>query len=134
MKKQALRKDFYMEIKKSLNRFFSIFLIVALGVAFFSGVRATKPDMQMSADVFYDQSKLMDIRVLSELGVTDDDVKAIEALKDVEYVMPSHSQDMLCDTESAQLVLKMMSAPEKLNLITISEGRMPERSGGVSGR
>ena len=56
MKKQALRKDFYMEIKKSLNRFFSIFLIVALGVAFFSGVRATKPDMQMSADVFYDQS------------------------------------------------------------------------------
>ncbi len=129
MKKKALKKDFYMEIKKSLNRFFSIFLIVALGVAFFSGIRATQPDMQLSADAFYDQSKLMDIRVLSELGMTDADCEAISQIAGVQHVMPSHAQDMLCDTESAQLVLKMMSAPDELNLITMLDGRMPERSG-----
>ena len=129
MKKSALKKDFYMEIKKSLNRFFSIFLIVALGVAFFAGIRATEPDMQMSADVFYDESKLMDIRVLSELGMTDDDLKAIAEIEGVKSVMASHSQDVLCDTESAQLVLKMMSTPDELNLITILEGRLPEQPG-----
>lgn len=105
MKKKALRKDFYMEIKKSLNRFFSIFLIVALGVAFFSGVRATQPDMQMSADAFYDQSMLMDIRVLSELGMTEGDLEAISQIRGVKHVMPSFSQDVLCDTDSSQLVV-----------------------------
>lgn len=129
MKKKALRKDFHMEIKKSLNRFFSIFLIVALGVAFFSGIRATQPDMQMSADAFYDQSKLMDIRVLGDLGMTEDDKEAISELEGVKHVMASHSQDVLCDTESSQLVLKLMSVPDELNLITIQEGRLPEASG-----
>ena len=64
-KKKALRKDFYMEIYKTLHRFMSIFLIVALGVAFFSGVRSTEPDMRLSADAFYDESNMMDIRILS---------------------------------------------------------------------
>ena len=56
MKKKALRKDFYMEIKKTYNRFLSIFVIVALGVAFFSGIRASEPDMELSADKFYDEN------------------------------------------------------------------------------
>lgn len=34
MRKKALAKDFRMEIRNSLNRFLSIFFIVALGVAF----------------------------------------------------------------------------------------------------
>ena len=51
MKKNALAKDFFMEIKKTRNRFLSITLIAALGVAFFAGVRAAAPDMNMSADL-----------------------------------------------------------------------------------
>ncbi|MDO5574476.1 MAG: FtsX-like permease family protein, partial [bacterium] len=122
-------KDFYMEVRKSLNRFLSIFLIVALGVAFFAGIRATQPDMQMSADAFYDQSKLMDIRVLGDLGMTEADQNELMKIDGVKHVMASHTQDVLCDTESAQLVLKMMSVPDELNLITILEGRLPEQSG-----
>ena len=79
MKKHALHKDFFMEIKKSFHRYASILLIVALGVAFFSGVRASKPDMVLSADIFYDESNLMDIRVISTLGLTDEDVEAIRS-------------------------------------------------------
>ena len=41
MRKRALRKDFYMEIRRNFGRFLSIFLIVALGVAFYSGIQAT---------------------------------------------------------------------------------------------
>ena len=63
MKKKALRKEFYMEVRKTLNRFLSILFITALGVAFFSGIRATQPDMELSADTYYDEGRLMDISV-----------------------------------------------------------------------
>ena len=129
MKKKALRKEFYMEIKRSFSRFLSIFLIVALGVAFFSGVRAASPDMRLSADSFYKESRLMDIRVLSELGLTDEDVQEIKKIEHVGAVMPSYSMDVLCNTESSQLVVKLMSYPDILNQITVKEGRMPEKSG-----
>ncbi|MFT3985753.1 MAG: ABC transporter permease, partial [Lachnospiraceae bacterium] len=90
---KALRKEFYMEIKKSFNRFISIFLIVALGVAFFSGIRATSPDMRMSADSFYKKSRLMDIRVLSTLGLTEEDVEEIRKIDGIQTVMPAYSAD-----------------------------------------
>ena len=63
MKKRALRKDFYMEIRKSLGRFLSIFFIVALGVSFFSGIRASEPDMRISGDAYFDEKNLMDIKI-----------------------------------------------------------------------
>ena len=129
MKKKALRKEFYMEIKRSFNRFMSIFLIVALGVAFFSGIRATSPDMRMSADSLYKESRLMDIRVLSTLGLTEEDVEAIREIEGIRTAMPAYSADMLCDTENMQLVVKLMSYPDELNKIKVREGRMPEKSG-----
>ena len=67
MKKRALRKDFYMEIRKSLGRFLSIFFIVALGVSFFSGIRASEPDMRISGDAYFDEKNLMDIKVISTM-------------------------------------------------------------------
>ena len=53
MARRAARKDFYMEIKKSPGRFLSIFFIVALGVAFFSGIRASDPDMGIKGDCYF---------------------------------------------------------------------------------
>ena len=62
---KALRKEFWMEIRKSKSRFISILLIVALGVAFFSGIQASSPDMRYSGDAYYDESSLMDIKAVS---------------------------------------------------------------------
>ena len=64
-RKKALNKDIRVEIKKSLGRYISIFLIVALGVSFFSGLRSTESDMRYTGDAFSDASNLMDIRVIS---------------------------------------------------------------------
>jgi len=128
MKKKALQQDFKIEVKKSMNRFFSIMLIGALGVAFYAGIQATKPDMQISADQFYDDSNLMDIRVLSTMGLTDDDVEAIRQVDGVKAVEPSYSKDVICDTESSELVVKVMSQTEELNQINIQEGRLPENT------
>ena len=61
MKKKALRKEFYMEVRRTWNRFLSLLLITALGVAFFSGIRAAQPDMELSADRYYQETQLMDV-------------------------------------------------------------------------
>lgn len=126
MRKKALWKDFFMEIRKSLNRFMSIFLIVALGVAFFAGIRATNPDMRLTADAYYDKSKLMDIRILSTLGLTEEDVAAIRNTEGVETVEPGYSTHVVSEVDGNELILEVMSATEHLNLITVKEGRMPE--------
>ncbi len=131
MRKRALRKDFYMEIRTSLNRFLSIFLIVALGVAFFAGLRATNPDMRLTADHYYDISNLMDIRVLSTLGLTDDDVSAISEVDGVKEVEPAYSTHVVCDVGGNELVLEVLSATEKINKIIVSEGRMPQNESEV---
>ena len=126
MKKKALRKEFYMEIRKTLNRFLSILLITALGVAFFSGIRATQPDMQLSADRYYDESRLMDLSVQGTLGLTVEDVEEIAAIEGVSEVMPSYSMDLFGIVENEQLNFQVMSVPETMNLLTVTEGRLPE--------
>ena len=129
MKKKALTKDFFMSIKKTYNRFISICLIVMLGTAFFAGVKAAEPDMQESADIFFDDSKLMDIRVMSTLGLTEDDVTAISAIEGVESAIPVYTYDVLTEKDEKQHVIKLMSETTDINKITVTEGRMPQESG-----
>lgn len=129
MKKKALAKEFFMSIKKTYNRFISICLIVMLGTAFFAGVKAAEPDMQESADIFFDDSKLMDIRVLSTLGLTEDDVTAISAIEGVESAIPVYTYDVLTEKDEKQHVIKLMSETTDINKITVTEGRMPQKSG-----
>lgn len=77
-RKRALHKDFWMEVRKSRARFISIFCIVALGVAFFSGIQASSPDMRLSGDAYYNESKLMDLKVVGTMGLTDDDIQRLK--------------------------------------------------------
>ena len=129
MRKKALTKEFFVSIKKTYNRFISICLIVMLGTSFFAGVKATEPDMQKSADIFFDDSQLMDIRVLSTLGLTKDDVTAISAVEGVESATPVYTYDVLTEQNETQHVLKLMSVTDDVNKITVTDGRMPEKSG-----
>lgn len=129
MKKKAMWKDFYMEIRKSPGRFLSILFIVALGVAFFSGIRASEPDMRITGDAYFDSENLMDIKALSTYGVTEDDVNAFQDLEGVELAEGAYSTDFLHNTEDDQRVLHVMGAQEEMNRITVSEGRMPETVG-----
>lgn len=126
---KATRKDFYMEIRKSLGRFLSILFIVALGVAFFSGIRASESSMRITGDHYFDQEELMDIQALSTFGITDDDIDAIEAVEGVERVEGAYSADMLCETKKKQYVFHVMSLPENMNHVTVSEGRLPREIG-----
>lgn len=129
MAKKITRKNFYMEIRRSFGRFISILFIVALGVAFFSGIRASEPSMKITGDAYFDKSDLMDIKAVSTLGITEDDVKAVRNVKGVGKAEGAYSADFLNIKNKKQYVLHVMSRMEDINKITVSEGRMPEKVG-----
>ena len=129
MKKRAIRKDFYVEIHRSLGRFLSIFFIVAMGVAFFSGIRAGEPDMRYSGDAYFDRNNVMDLRIIGTLGLTEKDVEALKKTEGVESVEPGYSVDMLLNVEGNYKVLHVASVLDNMNKYTVEEGRMPEKSG-----
>lgn len=128
-RKKATRKDFYMEIRKSPGRFLSILFIVALGVAFFSGIRASEPDMRLSGDSYFDEAQLMDIKAICTYGVTEDDVRAMEKEEGIACAEGAYSADFLYSAKDEQQVLHVMSLQEKLNLVTVSKGRLPKKKG-----
>lgn len=129
MAKKITRKNFYMEIRHSFGRFISILFIVALGVAFFSGIRASEPSMKITGDAYFDKSDLMDIKAVSTLGITEDDVKAVRNVKGVGKAEGAYSADFLNIKNKKQYVLHVMSRMEDINKTTVSEGRMPEKVG-----
>src|SRR5699024_8720808 len=128
MRKRALRKDFYMEIRRSLGRFLSIFFIVAIGCAFFSGIRSAEPDMRYSGDAYFDNKNLMDIEVISTLGLTDDDINDIEAVDGIEYAEGGYAVDVLCSEGDNQVAVHVMSLLPTMNQVQLEEGRLPEAS------
>lgn len=136
--KSALLKDTFREIKRTFSRFLSIFLIVALGTAFFAGVKATCPDMKITADKYFDDYNLMDIRLVSTIGFNDKDFAAVKKVSGVEGVMPTYSMDAMTNVNNRDLVLKVLSLPSGkdlsgdnsyINKVKLIQGRLPERLG-----
>ena len=109
--RSALLKDILREIRKSLGRFLSILLIVALGVAFFAGVKASVPDMKYTADAYFDEYNMQDIQLISTVGFTDEDVDAIRQIEGVKGVHATYSMDALTTKGSKQITLKVLAMP-----------------------
>lgn len=126
---KALRKEFWMEIRRSKSRFISILLIVALGVAFFSGIQASSPDMRYSGDAYYDESSLMDIKVVGTMGLTEDDVETLKNIDGIEAAEGAWSTDVMCGEGQTQKVLHIESVNETVNRLDVQEGRLPEKEG-----
>ena len=129
MKKNVLRKDFIIEIKKTMGRFVSIFFIVALGVAFYSGIRASEPSMRFTADQYFDDSKLMDLKVMGTMGLTKADIKAIGKVSGIEAVEGGYSKDVLCPVGDNEKVVHMLSMQKNFNQVSVVKGRLPEKAG-----
>ncbi|WP_040214432.1 ABC transporter permease [Clostridium polynesiense] len=136
--KNSLIKDTFREIKGSLSRFLAIFAIVALGVAFFSGVKATGPNMKATGDRYFDEYRFMDIHLLSTLGFTDKDVEAVKNLQETQGVFPTYSMDGLVNIENKDQGIKVFALPldkldskdeDFINRPRLIEGRLPEKSG-----
>ena len=123
-------KDMFRDIKKSKGRFLSIVAIIALGVGFFSGLKISPQVMKFTADKYYDDYNLMDIRVVSTLGLTVDDVKAIEEIEGVDGVKGTRTLDALADYGDSEVVLRVheFSSINQINGAKLLEGRYPEKA------
>lgn len=133
-------KDTFRQIRKSFGRFLSIFLIVALGVGFFAGIKATSPDMKITADKYFDDYNLMDIRLISTMGFDEKDIEEIEKVSEIEGISPGYSVDLLAEYQENLTVVKLLSIPmEKIkaddksyiNQAILVEGRFPEKPGEI---
>ena len=137
MKEKALQSSILREIKASFGRFISIFLIVALGVAFYAGVKGSAPVMKQSADAYYDAYHLMDVQLLSTLGLDDEDIETIKGIDKVESVYGGYSHDVLVQQGNVQQVFKVLSLPSDyenqpdhyMNRLRLMEGRLPQKKG-----
>ena len=135
--RSALNKDFIRDILKSKGRFLSIVAIVALGVAFFTGVKSSPIVMKTSSDKYYDKYNLMDIRLISTLGLTDKDVDDIKNIEGVEGVYPTYSLDAISIYNSTEKVLKvhgldlnkLNDKKNYINQLKLIKGRLPQKSG-----
>ena len=109
--KSSLLKDTFREISNTLGRFLSIFAIVALGVGFFAGIKATAPDMKITADKYFDDYGLMDFWLISTLGFNEKDIEEISKLENIEGIAPSYSMDAIFEDEDNEKVVKYLDIP-----------------------
>ena len=132
--KKSVFKDFIREIKGSLGRFFAIMAIVAIGVAFFAGITASSNDMKHSSDLYYDEYNMNDIRILSSIGLTADDMDEISKVDGVKAVYGANTQDVLVNYDGKENVAHVSSIPvgkssdddSYINQLRIKDGRLPE--------
>lgn len=127
--KRTYRKVILREVRFSLSRFLAIFAIVALGVGFLAGLLAATPDMRLSVDDYYDRMNIMDIRVLSTLGLSEEDIAAIRQADGVEQVEPGYTADVLTNAMDAEDVVTRVHSLSALNQVKLVSGRLPEKPG-----
>ncbi|WP_416198405.1 MAG: FtsX-like permease family protein [Sporanaerobacter sp.] len=134
--KNTLLKDTFRSIRNTLGRFLAIFAIVALGVGFFAGIKATAPDMKITADKYFDDYNLMDIWLISTKGFNEKDIEAIEKVDGIDEISLSYSMDVLVDDGENTRVVKLLSIPENIyeensyiNKVNLVKGRYPKNSG-----
>ena len=123
-RKNRLLTDFIREVRHTYSRFLSILLLSALAVAFLVGLRATAPDMEYTADNYYDSHHLMDGYILSTMGLTEEDLQALAQADGVDQV-----EGAWCVVATAvDSIVSMRSMPKNLNLLNVVEGRLPQQA------
>ena len=127
---RTYNKNVIRTFRSTRSRFFAIFSIVALGVGFLAGLSATPVDMKESMERYMDDSNFYDLRVVSTLGLTDEDVQALQQVSGVQQVQPAYSADLLVQTGDDSAVARAHSLPpdaeDAINQLVLTEGRMPQ--------
>lgn len=127
------RKNILRTFKSARSRFAAIFSIVALGVGFLAGLNSTPIDMKESMETYLDNANFYDLRIVSTMGLTEEDVEALRQVEGVRAVQPAYSADLLVNAGADVVVSRVQSLPpegeDTINRILLADGRWPERAG-----
>lgn len=129
--KNTMLKNAFSEIKKTKNRFFSIFGIIAIGTGFFAGLLASAPDMKKTADAYYDDTNLMDFRLVSTYGFSENDIEELKKIDGLN-IYPGYFTDAFIGSDGSDKVARVYSLDEmgennQHSSLWLTEGRMPEK-------
>ena len=126
MSKKALRKNSIREIKLSFGRFLAILAIVALGVGLFAGLKVTRDAMLVTGDNYLRENNFFDYRLISTLGLYEEDVEALKELPFITDAEGTYSVDVIVEKEDhTDSVAKLHGISDKINKIIVTEGRLP---------
>ncbi len=117
----AAKKDIIREIKNSKNRFLAIMVLSALAVAFLCGLKVTAPDMKGTGDDYLDEQRLMDIQVMSTLGITDEDIAELDGREEIDLAVGAY----VMDAWAGDSVAKVYSITDEVNRLVLMDGHMP---------
>jgi len=126
--KRALLKNSFKAISKNKKRFLSMFFMALLGVGFFAGLTASGPDMKDTLDKYLDETKTYDINILATLGLTNEDVKALEEIDGVDKAYGIQYKDYLIEMKDKEYVAQIIEYNEKINNPYIVEGNLPKNN------
>ena len=117
------------EISSSLGRYLAIFAIIALGAGLFVGLRLSRPDFLETYNDYTHETNFYDFRLVSTLGLTDDDLAEVKKLDGVKLAEGAVGADFLFNTaDEDNLIMMAQSIPENVNQIKLKAGRMPEKA------
>ena len=130
--KTKLLKHIFMKIKDNYKRFLSLICMAFLGVGFYAGIQSSSPDMLKTLDNFYDENNVYDISVISNVGLTEDDLLKISKIKNVELAINIQEKDTYLEIEENNYVVKLIEYNSQMNNVYIKEGRLPKNNNEVS--
>ncbi len=130
--KTKLLKHIFMKIKDNYKRFLSLICMAFLGVGFYAGIQSSSPDMLKTLDNFYDENNVYDISVISNVGLTEDDLLKLSKIKNVELAINIQEKDSYLEIEENNYVVKLIEYNSQMNNVYIKEGRLPKNSNEVS--
>ena len=124
--KKVLLKDTFKEIKKTYKRFISIILMALLGVGFFVGIKGTSPNMKYRLEQYFNEKNVFELRVVSTLGSTEDDLKIIKSVKGVKDAYGVYDQDAIYEKDNTEYIINVMQYEPGINEVNLLAGRMPK--------
>lgn len=130
--KTKLLKHIFMKIKDNYKRFLSLICMAFLGVGFYAGIQSSSPDMLKTLDNFYDENNVYDISVISNVGLTEDDLLKLSKIKNVELAINIQEKDTYLEIEENNYVVKLIEYNSQMNNVYIKEGRLPKNNNEVS--
>lgn len=130
--KSMLIKHIFMKIKDNCKRFLSLLSMALLGVGFYSGIQACSPDMLKTLDNFYDNNNVYDIEITSNLGMTEENLKDISKINNVEKAIGIYTKDVYLNTNNEKYVLKLIALNNEINKVYLEDGKLPKNKNEIA--
>lgn len=119
-------KECLISIYKSKKRFLSILIIVLLGVGFYSGIKATSPNMQNSLNNYLQDTNFYDLLFTSNYGLTKEQ---LSTLKEKGYKVEGSKTFDAVIMKKEEYAVKILSYDKSssINKLNLKKGRFPKK-------